>query len=274
MGKTLPRGNGDSARAAGNSVGGHMFGTVKHYWEINREERSFVALLGHALLSSPRARDHVVDTVNGRLPASAALDPTDLEVYVEAAPLRDFWRDLGPDPTPPGDAHERRHAVLRRILHEYAIGPDAVGSQGLFWTKQEPGVGKLWSPGRWPEKAINALPWSPGQRQDLVTVKQAWNSKPDLMLVSGKTCVLIEFKFESGFGTGQLRNARRITELLSLLCGDRYIQRPGLLTVTMSEPRLDGAYVDGSLRWQDLLKERWLSEVDDFTGRALGRLTT
>lgn len=255
-------------------IRGAMFNATKHFWEINREERAFVALLAHLMLANPAARDHVVAVLDRDRVEPPLLDPAHLEVYVEAAPLRDYWRDLGPYLKPSGETHDGRRQVLQLVLGTYGIDAAAIDQHAFFWTGAEAGDGKLWSPGHWSVKGIEATEWRPAATEDLITIKQAWNSKPDLMLVSGASAVLIEAKLESGFGVGQLRNARRVTELMHLLAPDRFRPRPRLMTLTLAGMGASSHYVDGAVRWRDVLMGPVLDEADAFSAKALGRLRT
>lgn len=251
-----------------------MFDATKQFWEINREERAFVALLAHLMLASPTAREHFVSVLDRGRAEPPLLDPAHLEIYVEAAPLRDYWRDLGPYLKPSDGTHDRRRQVLQRVLAAQRIEPTAIDLQAFFWTGAKAGDGRLWSPGHWCVQRIEETGWRPEVVGQLVTIKQAWNSKPDLMLVSGASAVLIEAKLESGFGVGQLRNARRVAELMHLLAADRFRPCPRLVTLTLAGLGASSDYTDGAIRWRDVLAGPVIDDADTFSAQALGRLRT
>ena len=50
-------------------------------------------MLGHALLMSKQVRLGFAELAQRK--CNVSLDPENLEVFVEAAALRDYWRELG-----------------------------------------------------------------------------------------------------------------------------------------------------------------------------------
>ncbi len=247
-----------------------MFSAEK-YLTVNREERCFVTFLAHVVLAHPAAATHVCHVINRRLGGEATLDPNHLEVYVEAAPLRDYWRELGPYKTLSGGTHERRRAVLEAILATYGLNPSQLDRHSFFWTGAAPGQGRLWSPGHWRVQDVKAAGWTSDVTDAVITIKQAFNSHPDLMLASGAAAVFIEAKVESGFGLGQLKNASMAAELLALL-SPRYRVKPRLLTLTLQSPPSPPAHAEASIRWRDLVEGPVLELADPFTHQALLRL--
>lgn len=185
--------------------------------------------------------------------------------------MRDYWRALGPYLKPSGETHDRRRQVLELILARYGVDPGAIDQHAFFWTGAAAGDGKLWSPGHWALEGIASAGWPPDAASELVTTKQAWNSKPDLLLISGGSGVLIEAKLESGFSVGQLRNSRRVAELMHLLAADRFRPRPRLMTLTLVG-MASSQYLDGAVRWREVLSGPVLDNADAFSAKALSRL--
>src|SRR5688572_5074199 len=125
--------------------------SAKPYHQVNREERCHVALMAHALLLSSQARSALCRLIANRTTPRLELDPTHLEVYVEAACLRDYWRDLGSAVIYNNTTHTARRNVLEEILQAVALSSNVLDTHGVFWTSGHPNQGKLWSPGRWNE---------------------------------------------------------------------------------------------------------------------------
>jgi hypothetical protein len=123
------------------------------------------------------------------------LNPETLQVYVEAAPLGDYWDNLGQykkrdDPT--GTA---RKEVLSRLLAPSGMSvDDPVLAKEVFLTVKNLFI----SPGHW------SVPREIEQerRKALLEIKWAFNAKPDFLLLSGQTArpthgLMIEAKVES-----------------------------------------------------------------------------
>ena len=84
----------------------------KQFKEITREERHYCFLLGHSLLSSGVTRQKFVALINKK---SNHLDENNMQVFVEVAALRDYWRELG-DPRKYCDkTHDARIGVLMTL---------------------------------------------------------------------------------------------------------------------------------------------------------------
>jgi len=223
------------------------------YHEVNREERFFCFLLGHALLASASVRAAVV----GLLRAKLGLDLKDddpLQVFVEVAALRDYWRDLGDPLLYDADTHSKRRSVLATSLREVGLPESLLDQHGFFWTSPE--RQKLWSPGRWSEDAIKAAGLDP-----LLRLKWAFNAKPDLMLVTGEHVILIEAKVESGEGKSggyaQLDIQKLIAQLMHRLVPA--FSRSRFINATLEV----GASAD--IRWADVCRMIEGSDVDAFT---------
>lgn len=230
------------------------------YFEVNREERFFCSLLTHALLASIDVRRRFLDSVEGR--TGVRLDPEQLEVFIEAAALRDYWNELG-DPTAySADTHRARRVVLELILGEVGVPVHALDEHALFWTSPE--RRKLWSPGRWDERALRAAGLDP-----LVAVKWAFNSKPDMMLASPGCVLFIEAKLESGEGRSaagyeQFQVQKWTARLLHTLA-PAYSRSTFHTTVLALRPR------DG-IAWSDVLSALDGAPLDAFTLRSLRAL--
>ena len=153
----------------------------KTYAEVNREERFFCFLFIHALLSSRAVRVSFAELAKRK--SDIALDPDELEAYVEVAALRDYWNDLGNPAAYSKDTNSRRRVVLEKILDIRDVPVASLDQHELFWTS--PKKEKLWSPSHWSiEELKNA------GLEKLMEVRWAFNAKPDILLVSPKTMYL------------------------------------------------------------------------------------
>ncbi len=228
------------------------------YLDVNREERFFCFLLAHALLAHRQARQAFAAQVAAVVPG-CELDPSALEIYVEAAVLRDFWNDLGDPAVYDADCASRRRVVLD-ALFEHVGAQCAVDDHDLFWTTPE--RAKLWSPGRWSEKAIRAA-----GLQVLLQLKWAFNAKPDFLLHSPGQVLLIEAKLESGVGRGggydQIAIQRLIGELMSSQVPAFAGARVQLTTLGVVGPE--------GLSWERVVQAVDVPGLDTFTRAGLRR---
>ncbi len=228
------------------------------YLDVNREERFFCFLLAHALLAHRPAREAFAALVADAVPGCEP-DPGTLEVYIEAAVLRDFWNDLGDPVVYDADCARRRRAVLDALL-EHVGAPCSVDDHDLFWTSPE--RHKLWNPGRWSEKAIRAA-----GLEVLLPLKWAFNAKPDFLLHSPGQVLLIEAKLESGVGRGggydQLAIQRLIGELMASLIPTFSGVRLHLTTLGVAGP--------GGLSWERVVQAVDVPGLDGFTRTGLRR---
>jgi len=169
----------------------------KPYFKVNREERFYCFLLCHSLLMSEIVREGFTNLINHKI--GKILDVRDLEVYIEAAVLRDFWYDLGNPKKYDDKTHSRRQELLLYLLKKFVNLPKTVidindNDYDFLWTKKSPK--KLWNPGHWNETCIknNKAGIEKEQVDKLCKIKWAFNAKPDIMLVSNNHVVLIEAK--------------------------------------------------------------------------------
>lgn len=204
---------------------------MQSFLETNREERFFCAVLLHVVLTQSPSQERILSALGEA--AGIRLDPDDLECYVEVAALRDAWRALGDHKIWSQELYEARRGLLLALARSptacaYAGTVDEfeglLQANAFFWTGG-PGS-KLVSPGRWPLGAIGCVSTDVlGGAKNLTALKWAFNSKLDLLLLSGRAGVLIEAKAASGFGgnskTGfdQQRVQQLIAELFPIVTG-------------------------------------------------------
>jgi hypothetical protein len=247
-----------------------MFNPEKRFYQVNREERCFVALLAHMLLGCQEAREHACSLLSQRLEGAPRLDPAHLEVYVEPAPLRDYWRELGDYKSKTGRTYEARRRVIIDVLSSIDLPPDLIDRESAFWTKGGIQTGRLWSPGHWTlGRAVD--PVTTAHVAALTEIKQAWNSKPDLLLLSGSNGIFIEAKVESGFGKHQLRNAATVARLLRRL-NSGFTDPLPLVTLTLGVPKILPTHADATLQWRELIEGPLLGHADRCTKRELRQL--
>lgn len=228
------------------------------YAHVNREERHFCFLVGHALLAQREARSRFCALVAQERPG-CVLDADDLQVFVEAAALRDFWHDLGDPVAYDEETGRRRRAVVDALLAHMgcAVGVD---EYDLFWTSAA--RKKLWSPGRWSIAALKKA-----GLDALLPLKWAFNAKPDFLLLSSAHALLIEAKLESGVGRSegydQLQVQRLIAELLTGFV-------PAFDGVQIELTTLGTSGEEG-LSWGDTVRALDVPGLDAFTRDGLRR---
>jgi len=236
----------------------------KSYSEVNREERFFCFLLSHALLMSKHVRQGFAELVSKK--CNVHLNPDELEVYVEAAALRDYWRDLGDPVAYSPETHNRRRAVLELIFQKYSISADVLDKHDLFWTSSK----KLWNPNHWSEKALEEA-----GLKELIKVKWAFNAKPDILLISPESMLVIEAKVESAEGCKadveykQFQTQRLISELWQLLIPG-FQNRKLVNAVLNVSSSLEEIPV---IQWSEIIDLISGSDVDAFTRKAMGELS-
>jgi hypothetical protein len=189
-----------------------MFDDVEYY-EINREERNFEALLFTSILYDGNFRNGFFKLVNEKSQNGLFLNGDDYDIYTEVAMLRDYWHESGAD-----KEKHRRH--LTKMLALYELDAGMIDQYGFFWTKDK---GELLNPGRWSDE--NMPDDVPG-RGELLKIKRAFNAKPDLLIMSGhtedtgKNAVLIELKLESDVGKdGAYNQLETFADIIKLSAG-------------------------------------------------------
>ncbi|NTV05713.1 MAG: hypothetical protein HGA59_04290 [Chlorobiaceae bacterium] len=196
---------------------------------------------------------------------NVSLDPENLEVFVEAAALRDYWRELGDPVDYFPETHEGRKAVLKKIFEKYHLPEDILDKHDLFWTSTK----KLWNPNHWNEKAL-----AEAGLKELIKVKWAFNAKPDILLVSPESMLVIEAKVESGEGCKadtdyrQLDVQELIIDLWKLLIPEfakREI-RLALLNLSGTHEKVP------VIKWSEIIDLISGSDVDAFTRNAIAQL--
>lgn len=259
------------------------------YAKVNREERFFCMLLAHCLLANEGARRGFAKVVedNQETPSLFSASP-DFAVYVEVAALRDFWRQRG-NPKAYSDKREQARSDFLNNARDWANElpkPENTESEGgwdpipgnwldgiegsPFWTR---GVGqkhvpKLWSPARWSMKRLEEFPLSSPCAKRLMRLRWAFNAKPDILVLEGRSGLLIEAKVESGGGSNrdgydQVQTQR---DILSLW---KHLELPGLdgsiQLVTLGRGTPLHKHVP-HLTWQSVLAGIGKENMDQFTG--------
>lgn len=234
----------------------------KPYTDVNREERFFCALFAHALLSSEAIRKDFSTLVASRL--DVQINPSSLQVFLEAAALRDYWDDLGDSVAYSDETHAKRKAVLTTILKNLGLPESSLDEHDFFWTSGR--YSKLWNPGRWNTYAIkqSGLP-------NLLEVKWAFNAKPDILIISDSSILMIEAKLESGEGRNNESGYRQfdiqklIGDLLKLLVPQFQKSVFHNAVLALNPPQSD-------ISWKELLSIVCHDELDSFTKACFSQL--
>lgn len=229
------------------------------YHEVNREERHYCAILAHTLLSSPSTRKNFTDLVKQKFKLDFA--PDDLEIYIEAAILRDYWKDLGDPRRYLETTHIQRRKIIELIMNHYGPASYNLDEISLFWTRGNPR--KLWSPGRWSTPALKEKGWD-----KLLKVKWAFNAKPDLLLISGNTILVVEAKVESIEGSydgaTQLGIQKLIARLINQLIPAYKKAKIKTTFLSLHNPK--------GITWKEILNMMNEKELDAFTIKTMQQL--
>ncbi|WP_208019709.1 hypothetical protein [Candidatus Chlorobium masyuteum] len=233
------------------------------YSVVNREERFFCFLFAHALLSSRAVRVGFAELAKSK--CDIALHPDNLEVYVEVAALRDYWYDLGKPDEYLKDTHNLRRVVLEKILEIRDVPLASLDQHELFWTT--PKREKLWSPSHWGiEELKNA------GLEKLKQVRWAFNAKPDILLVSPKTMLVIEAKLESGEGRKDETGYKQY-DILPLIVELWEKLIPEFQKRKMVQAKLERqASGSNTVTWSDIIEIINASDIDPFTRNAMAQL--
>lgn len=219
----------------------------KPYYTVNREERHFAWLFASALLSNMPFRQRIFQRMSAK--AKLKMDADSLEIYLESASLRDFWNDLGDPKKYSSATHDRRLGVVKRILSDRGIDTGIIDSEPMFWTTIR--KKKLRCPSQWAVGDLKDTQWSTYLKQ----IRWSFNAKPDLLIVSGSTAILMEVKVEgkpskNNAGYDQLETQKVVGELMKVLIPEFRSKDIALLTLTLrNELEVDG------LSWIDVISD-------------------
>jgi hypothetical protein len=200
---------------------------------------------------------------------NVSLDPDNLEVFVEAAALRDYWRKLGDPVEYLPKTHEARKAILKKIFEKYPLHEDILGKHDLFWTSPKSSKRKLWNPNHWNEKAL-----AEAGLDELIKVKWAFNAKPDILLASPEFMLVIEAKVESPEGCKadtdyrQLEVQELIIDLWKLLIPEFAKREIKLALLNLSGTNEKVPVI----HWSEIIDLISGSDVDAFTRNAIAHL--
>ncbi len=231
----------------------------KCYFEVNREERFFCLLFVHALLESEKVRTGFFRLVESR--HSVSFNPANFEIYAEVAALRDYWHNLGDPVTYSAETHQKRRKILEAILNVFDLPASAIDGNDLFWTSTR----KLWSPSEWNIEKLKA-----SGLEKLISVRWAFNAKPDIMIVSDSIVLMIEAKVESGEGRNDESGYQQyeVQKLISRLLG---MLVPQFKDSTFLNTVLELRPVTG-ISWHEVIALVEQSEIDEFSKKCLSQL--
>ena len=224
----------------------------------------------HVLLSSGLARTSFTELISSK--CDIKLDPERMEIFLEAAALRDYWNKLGDSKKYEKDTHNKRRQVLNSIVKNKGYNANVIDEYSFFWTNGINGNNtKLWSPGHWNSSAIEKSPLT-----DLIKVKWAFNAKPDIMIITNSSAILIEGKLESpegkysGTGQGQEETQRLIAHLLKeLVPAFSQIEFHNML-LALRSPKKEKWPL--SITWEDVIGIVKPAPLDTFTQECFEQL--
>jgi hypothetical protein len=242
----------------------------KPYIEVNREERFYCALLAHALLACESIRNSFIIKVSEKLSTNLVskvkVKSDEFQIFLEISALRDFWSNLGDTKHYNEGTHKRRQAVLKDILASQKISDSVIDDiDNVFFKTVN---GKIVSPGRWSNQAIEKSNLSKKLKVKLLAIKWAFNAKPDIMIIlsKNKVILMIEAKVESREGKDgdsgyqQLETQKFVCDLLKTLAPQ---YRDFRFENMLLSKKKDAKY--NFITWQEIIKLIKESEIDDFT---------
>ena len=128
---------------------------------------------------------------------------------------------------------------------------------------------KLWNPNHWNEKAL-----AEAGLDKLIKVKWAFNAKPDILLASPESMLVIEAKVESPEGCKadveykQFQTQKLISELWQLLI-PKFQNRKLVNAILNVSSSIEDIPV---IQWSEIIEMISGSDVDEFTRKAIVKL--
>jgi hypothetical protein len=199
----------------------------KPYYQVNREERHFGFLFASALIHNKEFRKKIFEAYNKEVGSALVHEDGQFDIYLEVAALRDYWNDLyekeGMGKTDYQKADGQKKKILDKLIEGKYLDPIILSREDIFRTPPNQNrKGYIWFPGQWNAQKLLELENDPQHKGKLISIRWAFNAKPDILIVSGKSALIIEVKLESSEGkkdTGynQLDTQRLIAKLMSEL---------------------------------------------------------
>jgi len=195
----------------------------KEFYLVNREERHFGFMLISSIVYDKEFREYFFNLINHRLYTADFVNPEvgvpkilnneDYDIYSEVALFRDYWNDLGDHNKYTQELHFKRKCIIEIFLECFGLDKSLVDKYSMFWTGKV-GESKLWFPGKWSIGSINLLQSEEAiKNREILRIRWACNAKPDLLILSKNSGILIELKVESGIGEGDLGYNQEETQI-------------------------------------------------------------
>lgn len=173
------------------------------YWQFNREERNYTALLYHALLSGQNLwRFLYALQAQGFTPSHwGPAEPERISMYVEYALPRDLWArqaKLGAEAIVNA---QRRQAVLDLLgpANRDQLEAASTAEWNTYFGANPASDKWIQFPGRWQIKKFNATIADDNEFLKTCKFKWAFNIKPDLVIhLDAERAIVIEAKYDSG----------------------------------------------------------------------------
>lgn len=171
------------------------------YWQFNREERNYTALLYHALLSGQNLW-RFVHSLRGQdiIPGSWGVEPENISMYVEYALPRDLWARQ----TTLGDKDtvntQRRQAILDLLepANQDQLASTSIKAWNTHFGANPASDQWIQFPGRWQVTKFDATIANDEEFLRTCKFKWAFNIKPDLVIhLDADRAIVIEAKYDS-----------------------------------------------------------------------------
>lgn len=166
------------------------------YWQVNREERFYAALLFSTLLSNRTNLGIFLNYLSDiqKLP-SCNIDQC--ELYYEYTYLRDMWFNIG------RKNDEKKEMILSflNLTNSNELRKMSVPEFNAFFGTSRPSNDDIMSPGTWSIPKYSSHISNDVEFEKTCMFKWSFNAKPDLVIHLDKNnIVCIEAKLESGEG--------------------------------------------------------------------------
>jgi hypothetical protein len=167
--------------------------SMPNYFDINREERNYAAIL-YAALCKPGNTEAFLELCGHNKKRDQISG-----VYFEYAYLRDLWKDIGYGP----GSNDFKKDIIRKTLDiksvEAVLTYEVMEINKSFGVGGRPSKDHIQYPGKWSAANLATKFTNPEDFLTICKYKWEFNIKPDIVIhVDKRTAICIETKYESG----------------------------------------------------------------------------